>query len=44
MDTETLSSLENAMFNSADVDGDDYSEVVRAWMDENEDYVDGLRS
>lgn len=44
MDTETLSSLENAMFNEGDVDGDDYSEVVRAWMDDNQDYVDTLTS
>lgn len=44
MDTETLASLENAMFNEADVDGDDYSEVVRAWMDDNQEYVDTLTS
>jgi len=44
MDSETLASLENAMFNDSGVDGDDYSEVVRAWMDDNQEYVDGLTS
>ncbi|TDT66017.1 glycine betaine ABC transporter substrate-binding protein [Frigoribacterium sp. PhB116] len=43
MDTETLSSLENAMFNSG-VDGSDYTEVVDEWIAENQDYVDGLTS
>ncbi|OUE24221.1 glycine betaine ABC transporter substrate-binding protein [Clavibacter michiganensis] len=43
MDTATLSSLENAMFNSG-VEGDDYTEVVEAWMAENQDYVDTLAS
>jgi len=41
MDTETLASLENAMFNSG-VEGDDYTEVVEAWIAENQEYVDGL--
>jgi glycine betaine/proline transport system substrate-binding protein len=44
MDTETLSSLENAMFNGDEVDGDDYAPVVEKWISENQDYVDGLTS
>ena len=43
MDSATLASLENAMFNSG-VDGDDYTEVVEAWIAENQEYVDGLTS
>lgn len=43
MDNDRLSSLENAMFNSG-VDGSDYTEVVDAWIDDNQEYVDGLTS
>jgi glycine betaine/proline transport system substrate-binding protein len=43
MDNDRLSSLENAMFNSG-VDGSDYTEVVEAWMADNQEYVDGLTS
>ncbi|KQO82508.1 MULTISPECIES: glycine betaine ABC transporter substrate-binding protein [unclassified Frigoribacterium] len=43
MDNDRLSSLENAMFNSG-VDGSDYTEVVEAWVADNQDYVDGLTS
>ncbi|MBD8045023.1 glycine betaine ABC transporter substrate-binding protein [Arthrobacter sp. Sa2BUA2] len=41
MDSETLFSLENAMFNSED-GGKDYSAVVKAWMEENQEFVDSL--
>lgn len=41
MDTATLASLENAMFNSG-VDGNDYTRPVREWSDENREYVDRL--
>ncbi|MFU0805427.1 MAG: ABC transporter permease subunit [Pseudoclavibacter caeni] len=41
MDTATLSSLENAMFNSG-VDGTDYAEPVRRWSEEHADYVASL--
>lgn len=37
MDSETLYSLENAMFNGQDTD--DYAPIVAAWMAENESYV-----
>jgi len=43
MDNDRLSSLENAMFNSG-VDGSDYTDAVSTWIDENQDYVDGLTS
>ncbi|MFB9163861.1 MULTISPECIES: glycine betaine ABC transporter substrate-binding protein [Arthrobacter] len=40
MDSDTLSSLENAMFNG--VDTDDYTAIVEKWIGENQDYVDSL--
>lgn len=40
MDSDTLYSLENAMFN--DYEGDDYGPVVKDWIADNQDYVDGL--
>jgi glycine betaine/proline transport system substrate-binding protein len=43
MDNDRLSALENAMFNSG-VDGSDYTEVVEAWIADNQEYVDGLTS
>ncbi|NLF05943.1 MAG: glycine betaine ABC transporter substrate-binding protein [Actinomycetales bacterium] len=43
MDSETLFSLENVMYNT-DEDISDYTEIVRAWMDENTDWVAGLTS
>jgi glycine betaine/proline transport system substrate-binding protein len=42
MDSETLHSLENVMFNENSVD--DYEEIVRQWMSDNQEYVDGLTS
>src|SRR5690606_36939907 len=44
MDSEVLFSLENAMYNSGEEDVTDYTDIVRAWMDENKDWVDGLTS
>lgn len=40
MDNEKLYSLENAMFNSEG--GKDYAPIVKKWIEENRDYVDGL--
>lgn len=40
MDSDTLSSLENAMFNGEKTD--DYTEVVKTWIGENQEYVDSL--
>ena len=40
MDSDTLYSLENAMFNGQDTD--DYAPLVAAWMAENESYVSSL--
>lgn len=40
MDSELLYSLENSMFN--EYDGEDYGPVVKEWMEENQDFVDGL--
>lgn len=40
MDSETLYSLENAMFN--EYDGNDYGPVVKDWISQNQDYVNGL--
>ncbi len=40
MDSEKLYSLENAMFNGEKKD--DYTEAVKTWMGENQDYVDSL--
>ncbi|GHD11057.1 glycine betaine ABC transporter substrate-binding protein [Zhihengliuella salsuginis] len=42
MDSETLHSLENVMFNENDTD--DYAPIVEDWIAENQDYVDGLTS
>ncbi len=44
MDSEALFSLENAMYNSGNEDVTDYTDIVRAWMDENQEYVDSLTS
>ncbi|KQQ08100.1 ABC transporter permease/substrate binding protein [Rathayibacter sp. Leaf296] len=41
MDSETLYSLENALFNSA---SDDRDAALAAWMDENREYVDSMTS
>lgn len=40
MDSKTLSSLENVMFNGEKTD--DYTEVVKKWIGENQEYVDSL--
>lgn len=41
MDSETLYSLENDMFNE-NPDADDYRPIVEEWAAENQEYVDGL--
>lgn len=41
MDSDTLFSLENAMYNT-DQQVSDYTDIVRAWMDENQEWVDSL--
>lgn len=41
MDTETLDTLQEAMFGSG-ADASDYPEIVAKWMDENREFVDGL--
>lgn len=41
METDTLHTLEEAMFNT-DEEIDDYQPVVEEWVSENQDYVDGL--
>ena len=43
IDTETLQSLEEAMFET-EVDQSEYPEVVGEWMDENQEWVDSLTS
>lgn len=40
MDSETLHSLENVMFNGEKTD--DYTEIVKKWIGENQDYVESL--
>lgn len=40
MDLDTLYSLETAMF--VDYDGDDYAPIVEQWIEDNQEYVDGL--
>ncbi|MCR2783002.1 MULTISPECIES: glycine betaine ABC transporter substrate-binding protein [unclassified Microbacterium] len=40
MDSETLYSLENAMFNGQDTD--EYEDIVAEWIAENQEYVDSL--
>jgi glycine betaine/proline transport system substrate-binding protein len=42
MDSETLMSLVEAMF--IDYEGDDYGPVVEKWIEDNQEYVDGLTS
>lgn len=42
MDTDTLASLENAMFNQSG--DDDYGPAVQKWISENQDWVDSLTS
>ncbi len=42
MDSDVLFSLENAMYNSGEEDVTDYTEIVKAWMAENQEWVDGL--
>lgn len=41
MDSETLYSLENEMFNE-NPDADDYRPIIEEWAAENQEYVDGL--
>ncbi|WP_281652819.1 glycine betaine ABC transporter substrate-binding protein [Microbacterium aurum] len=41
MDSDTLFSLENAMYNT-DQQVSDYTDIVRAWMGENQEWVDSL--
>ncbi len=41
MDSEALFSLENVMYNTGE-DVTDYTEVVRQWMTENQEWVDSL--
>lgn len=41
MDSETLYSLENLMFNE-NPDTDDYRPIIEEWAAENQEYVDGL--
>ncbi|MBO1900947.1 glycine betaine ABC transporter substrate-binding protein [Leucobacter weissii] len=43
MDSDVLFSLENVMYNT-DEDVSDYTEIVRQWMSENQEWVDGLTS
>lgn len=42
MDSDTLYSLENAMFNGSETD--DYAPVVEQWISENQEWVDSLTS
>lgn len=41
MDSEVLFSLENVMYNTGE-DVTDYTDIVRQWMDENQEWVDSL--
>src|SRR5690606_36984755 len=41
MDSELLFSLENVMYNT-DEEIDDYTSVVEQWIEDNQEYVDGL--
>lgn len=43
MDSEHLYSLENLMFNENE-GSDDYEPIVREWIEQNQEYVDGLTS
>ena len=42
MDLDMLYTLENAMF--VDYDGSDYGPIVAQWIEDNQEYVDGLTS
>jgi glycine betaine/proline transport system substrate-binding protein len=42
MDLDTLYTLEEAMF--VDYDGSDYAPIVAQWIEDNQEYVDGLTS
>jgi glycine betaine/proline transport system substrate-binding protein len=42
MDLETLYTLEQAMF--VDYEGSDYAPIVAQWIEDNQEYVDGLTS
>lgn len=42
MDLETLYTLEEAMF--VDYDGSDCAPIVAQWIEDNQEYVDGLTS
>jgi glycine betaine/proline transport system substrate-binding protein len=42
MDLDTLYSLEKVLF--VDYDGDDYAPIVEKWIEDNQEYVDGLTS
>ena len=42
MDLDLLYSLENAMF--VDYEGQDYEPIVAQWIEDNQEYVDGLTS
>ena len=42
MPSDLLYSLEDAMFNQ--YDGDDYGPIVEQWIEDNQEYVDGLTS
>ena len=41
MDSETLYSLENVMFNE-NPEADDYRPIIEEWVTDNQEYVDGL--
>ena len=41
IDTERLQDLEVVLFEE-EVEQDQYEEVIRAWMEENQDWVDSL--
>ena len=42
LDSDRLYELENVMFNGDAAGAGDYAPIVKAWMAENQDYVDGL--
>jgi glycine betaine/proline transport system substrate-binding protein len=43
MDTETLGSLQNDLYNSG-AESSEYEEIVSTWISENQEWVDGLTS
>ena len=43
MDTETLGSLQNDLYNSG-AESTEYEEIVSTWISENQEWVDGLTS